>query len=87
MDQAPPELQEIMELAPVTSYVDLKDPWIKSANIRPALVRERGRCHEVQRSARLDDGVGTVVVWCETLNPTRRGRFPDLTGHFHCNMQ
>jgi len=31
MDQAPPELQEIMELAPVTSYVDLKDPWIKSA--------------------------------------------------------
>jgi hypothetical protein len=31
MDQAPPELQEIMELAPVTSYIDLKDPWIKSA--------------------------------------------------------
>ena len=31
MDQAPPELQEIMELAPVTSYLDLKDPWIKSA--------------------------------------------------------
>ena len=31
MDEAPPELQEIMELAPVTSYVDLKDPWIKSA--------------------------------------------------------
>jgi hypothetical protein len=31
MDQAPPELQEIMELAPVASYVDLKDPWIKSA--------------------------------------------------------
>lgn len=31
MDQAPPELEEIMELAPVTSYVDLKDPWIKSA--------------------------------------------------------
>jgi hypothetical protein len=31
MDQAPPELQEIMELAPVTSYIDLKDPWIRSA--------------------------------------------------------
>jgi hypothetical protein len=31
MDQAPPELQEVMELAPVTSYVDLKDPWIRSA--------------------------------------------------------
>ena len=31
MDQAPPELQEIMELAPATSYLDLKDPWIKSA--------------------------------------------------------
>ena len=31
MDQAPPEVQEIMELAPVASYVDLKDPWIKSA--------------------------------------------------------
>jgi len=30
MDQAPPELQEMMELAPVTSYIDLKDPWIKS---------------------------------------------------------
>jgi hypothetical protein len=31
MDQAPPELQEVMELAPVSSYMDLKDPWIKSA--------------------------------------------------------
>ena len=31
MDQAPAELQQIMELAPVTSYVDIKDPWIKSA--------------------------------------------------------
>jgi hypothetical protein len=31
MDQAPPELQEIMELAPVSTYVDLKDPWIRSA--------------------------------------------------------
>jgi hypothetical protein len=31
MDEAPPELQELMELAPVTSYIDLKDPWIKSA--------------------------------------------------------
>jgi hypothetical protein len=31
MDQAPPELQELMELAPATSYIDLKDPWIKSA--------------------------------------------------------
>ena len=31
MDQAPPELQEIMELAPVSSYVDIKDPWIRSA--------------------------------------------------------
>ena len=31
MDQPPPELQEIMELAPVTSYIDLKDPWITSA--------------------------------------------------------
>ena len=31
MDQAPAELQEIMELAPVTSYIDLEDPWIKSA--------------------------------------------------------
>ena len=31
MDQAPPELQQIMELAPVTSYLDLKDPWLESA--------------------------------------------------------
>jgi hypothetical protein len=31
MDEAPPELQEIMELAPVTSYIDLTDPWIESA--------------------------------------------------------
>ena len=31
MDQAPPELQEILELAPVTSYLDLKDPSITSA--------------------------------------------------------
>jgi hypothetical protein len=31
MDQAPPELHEIMELAPVSGYLDLKDPWIKSA--------------------------------------------------------
>jgi hypothetical protein len=31
MDQAPPELQQLMELAPVSSYIDLTDPWIKSA--------------------------------------------------------
>jgi hypothetical protein len=31
MDQAPPELQEVLELAPVDSYTDLKDPWITSA--------------------------------------------------------
>jgi hypothetical protein len=31
MDQAPPELQEIMQLAPVDSYIDLKEPWIKKA--------------------------------------------------------
>jgi hypothetical protein len=31
MDDAPPELQEIMELAPVSSYLDLPDPWIKKA--------------------------------------------------------
>lgn len=31
MADAPSELQEIMELAPVTSYTDLKDPWIRSA--------------------------------------------------------
>jgi hypothetical protein len=31
MDDAPPELQEIMELAPVSSYIDLQDPWIKKA--------------------------------------------------------
>jgi hypothetical protein len=31
MDQAPPELQEVMELAPVSSYIDIKDPWIRSA--------------------------------------------------------
>lgn len=30
MGEAPPELREIMELAPATSYIDLKDPWIKS---------------------------------------------------------
>ncbi len=31
MDQVPAELQQLMELAPVDSYIDLKDPWIKSA--------------------------------------------------------
>ena len=31
MDQPPPELQEVMELAPVSSFIDIKDPWIKSA--------------------------------------------------------
>ena len=31
MDQPPPELQEVMELAPVSGYTDIKDPWIKSA--------------------------------------------------------
>jgi hypothetical protein len=30
MGDAPPELLEIMELAPVSTYTDLKDPWIKS---------------------------------------------------------
>jgi hypothetical protein len=31
MGDVPAELQEIMELAPVTSYIDLPDPWLKSA--------------------------------------------------------
>lgn len=31
MDQAPPELQAVMDLAPVSGYLDLKDPWIESA--------------------------------------------------------
>jgi hypothetical protein len=31
MGEAPPELQEIMDLAPVSTYIDLKDPWIRSA--------------------------------------------------------
>jgi hypothetical protein len=31
MDEAPPELQEVMELAPVTTFIDLTDPWIESA--------------------------------------------------------
>jgi hypothetical protein len=31
MGDAPRELQEVMELAPAASYVDLKEPWIKSA--------------------------------------------------------
>ena len=30
MDQAPPELHEVMELAPPTSFIDLTDPWVKS---------------------------------------------------------
>jgi hypothetical protein len=31
MAEAPPELQEIMALSPASSYIDVKDPWIKSA--------------------------------------------------------
>ena len=32
MDQVPPELHEVMELAPVSSYIDIKQPWIRSAS-------------------------------------------------------
>ena len=31
MGQAPPELMQVMELAPVSTFIDLSDPWIKSA--------------------------------------------------------